>query len=215
MSTWSSGSAVNPQVQRAPFTRLASKTVVVPQANIDTDQIIPARFLKTTSREGLGQSLFRDWRFDNLGSPKPGFPLDAPEAVGAQVLVTGPNFGCGSSREHAPWALLGFGIRAVVSASIADIFRSNSLKNGLLPVQVDEETCAFLLSHPGHEVVIDVAARTLTCDGGQRVAAFPLDPFARHCLLQGVDELGFLLAAGPEIDAFELARGDASKEARQ
>ena len=199
--------------QRAPFTRLASKTVVVPQANIDTDQIIPARFLKTTSREGLGQSLFRDWRFDGLGNPKPGFPLDAPEAKGAQVLVTGPNFGCGSSREHAPWALLGFGLRAVVSASIADIFRSNSLKNGLLPVVVDEETCAFLLANPGSEVVIDVAARTLTCDGGRRVASFPLDPFARHCLLQGVDELGFLLAAGPEIDAFEAARGDVRKEA--
>jgi 3-isopropylmalate/(R)-2-methylmalate dehydratase small subunit len=199
--------------QRRPLTRIVSKTVVVPAANIDTDQIIPARFLKTTSKSGLGEALFRDWRFNADGSKKPGFPLDAPEAVGAQVLVAGPNFGCGSSREHAPWALLGGGIQAVVSRSIADIFKSNSLKNGLVPVQVDEETSAWLLAHPGAEVEIDLAALTLTCDGGRRKAAFPLDPFARTCLLQGVDELGFLLSAGAEIDAFEKARGDARKEA--
>ena len=190
----------------APITHLTSRTVVLPQANIDTDQIIPARFLKTTQRAGLGAGLFADWRFDAQGAPRPGFPLDQPEARGAQVLVAGDNFGCGSSREHAPWALVDFGIRAVISSSIADIFRSNALKNGLVPVAVDAETHRFLLDHPGGEVTIDVAARTLTFGGGERVVVFPLDPFARHCLLQGTDELGFLLAAEGEIAAFEAGR---------
>ena len=193
-------------MSRAPFTTLRSRTVCLPQANIDTDQIIPARFLKTTVREGLGKGLFTDWRLDEHGQPRPDFPLNQPAAKGAEVLVAGRNFGCGSSREHAPWALLDFGLRAVISSEIADIFRSNSLKNGLLTVQVDEATHAFLLANPGGEVVIDVAARTLTFDGGRRVTTFPLDPFARHCLLQGVDELGFLLEAQAEIDAFEAAR---------
>jgi 3-isopropylmalate/(R)-2-methylmalate dehydratase small subunit len=195
-------------MSRAPFTTLTSRTVALPQANIDTDQIIPARFLKTTQREGLGRGLFADWRFDAEGKPRPGFPLDQPEAKGAQVLVAGDNFGCGSSREHAPWALLDFGIRAVISSSMGDIFKSNSLKNGLLPVVVDVATLGLLLARPGGEVTIDVSARTLTFDGGKRTAAFPLDPFARHCLLQGVDELGYLLSAEAEIAAFERSRGE-------
>ncbi len=194
-----------------PFGILTSRTVVFAQANIDTDQIIPARFLTTTSKDGLGKSLFADWRIDERGAPRPEFPLNQPSAQGAQVLVAGENFGCGSSREHAPWALLGHGFRAVVSASIADIFRSNALKNGLLPVQVDPETQAFLLANPGCEVTIDLEAQVLLCDGGRRRAGFAIDPFSRHCLLQGLDELGFLLAAREEIDAFEQRREDSSE----
>jgi 3-isopropylmalate/(R)-2-methylmalate dehydratase small subunit len=190
--------------QRAPFTRLASKTVVVPQANIDTDQIIPARFLKTTAREGLGQSLFRDWRFDGKGNPKPGFPLDAPEARGAQVLVAGPNFGCGSSREHAPWALLGFGLRAVVSASIADIFRSNSLKNGLLPIVVDEATSQWLLANPGVELLVDLELSVVQLPDG-RTIAFSIEGFSRYCLLNGIDELGYLRSQDAAIGRYEQA----------
>ena len=185
------------------FTTLTSRTVVLPQANIDTDQIIPARFLKTTSREGLGGSLFADWRFDEEGQPRPDFALNRPGASTAQVLVAGENFGCGSSREHAPWALADFGFRAVVSTSIADIFRANAVKNGLLPVVVDAQTHALLLANPGAEVQIDLAAQTLSAGG--RTAAFPLDPFARFCLLNGTDELGFLLAHGDAITAFERA----------
>ena len=196
-----------------PFTRLTSRTVVLAQANIDTDQIIPARFLTTTTRDGLGASLFADWRYDEAGAPRPSFPLNQPGAAGAQVLVAGENFGCGSSREHAPWALLGHGLRAVVSASIADIFRSNALKNGLLPVTVDAGTQAFLVAHPGAEVTIDLESQTLTCDGGARRATFPIDPFARHCLLHGTDELGYLLSAEAEIAAFERARAGTAPRA--
>ncbi len=192
-----------------PFTRLTSRTVVMPQSNIDTDQIIPARFLTTTSSDGLGKSLFADWRYDERGTPRADFPLNQPAAAAAQVLVAGENFGCGSSREHAPWALLGHGFRAVVSASIADIFRSNALKNGLLPVTVDPETQAFLLANPGCEVTIDLESQTLACDGGRRRARFPIDPFARHCLLNGTDELGFLLEAEAQIAAFERSREEA------
>jgi 3-isopropylmalate/(R)-2-methylmalate dehydratase small subunit len=195
-------------VSRAPFVSLTSRTVVLVQANIDTDQIIPARYLKTTTLVGLGKGLFADWRFAPDGTPRAEFPLNRPEAAGAQVLVAGANFGCGSSREHAPWALLDSGFRAVISSSIADIFRSNSLKNGLLPIVIDPETHAFLLAHPNEQVSIDVAACTLACDRGRRVVPFPLDPFSRHCLLQGVDELGFLLAAEPEIAVFEASRGE-------
>jgi 3-isopropylmalate/(R)-2-methylmalate dehydratase small subunit len=186
-----------------PFKTLTSRTVVLPAANIDTDQIIPARFLKTTGRAGLGRSLFADWRYDEAGHPRPGFALNRPEAAGAQVLVAGENFGCGSSREHAPWALADHGFRAVVSVSIADIFRSNALKNGLLPVVVDAEMQAFLLSRPGEEVVIDLESQTLSCEGGRRSARFAIDPFARYCLLNGTDELGFLLSQQEAIAAFE------------
>jgi 3-isopropylmalate/(R)-2-methylmalate dehydratase small subunit len=185
-----------------PFTTLTSRTVVLPAANIDTDRIIPARFLTTTTRTGLGAHLFADWRYGPDGELRADFALNGPQAAGCQVLVAGRNFGCGSSREHAPWALADFGIRAVISTEIADIFRNNALKNGLLPVIVDEPTQAWLIAHPGAEVTLDVARGTLTLPGG-RSASFPLEPFARHCLLLGVDELGFLLERLPAIEAYE------------
>ena len=185
-----------------PFTLLTSRTVVLPDANIDTDRIIPARFLTTTTRVGLGTHLFTDWRYDERGVPRPDFALNRPDAAGCRVLVTGRNFGCGSSREHAPWALLDYGFRAVISSEIADIFRNNSLKNGLLPVVVDEGVSDWLIAHPGVAVTLDVARASLTLPTGATVS-FPLEPFARHCLLEGVDELGFLLARGAEIEAFE------------
>jgi 3-isopropylmalate/(R)-2-methylmalate dehydratase small subunit len=185
-----------------PFTRLTSRTVVMPAANIDTDQIIPARFLTTTTREGLGKQLFTDWRYDAQGAPRPEFVLNRPEAAGCRVLVAGRNFGCGSSREHAPWALLDHGFKAVISTEIADIFRSNALKNGLLPVIVDARTSEWLLAHPGAEVTLDLVSRTLTLPGGVS-AGFPLEAFAQHCLLEGVDELGYLLARSAQIEAFE------------
>ena len=150
----------------APLKTLRSRTVVLPAANIDTDQIIPARFLTTTTREGLGQHLFADWRYDAQGAPRPDFALNRPAAQGCQILVAGRNFGCGSSREHAPWALIDYGLRAVVSTEIADIFRNNSLKNGLLPVVVDEATSRWLIEHPGAEITIDLETTTLTLPTG-------------------------------------------------
>ena len=187
-----------------PFTTLTSCTVVLPSANIDTDQIIPARFLTTTTRHGLGQHLFEDHRYDEHRAPRPDFPLNRPHASG-RILVAGRNFGCGSSREHAPWALLDYGFRAVISSEIADIFRNNSLKNGLLPVVIDETTNDWLIEHPGVEVTLDVASATLILPDGASLS-FPLEPFARHCLLEGVDELGFLLARRADIDAYERQR---------
>ena len=184
---------------------LRSRTVVLPGSNIDTDQIIPARFLTTTTREGLGRSLFADWRYDAQGAARPDFILNRPEAQGCAILVAGRNFGCGSSREHAPWALLDYGFRAVVSTEIADIFRSNSLKNGFLPVVVDQSTSDWLLANPGAEVTIDVAATTLTLPNGVSVK-FPLESFSRYCLLNGVDELGFLLERTAAIEAYEQRR---------
>lgn len=175
---------------------------MLPSPNIDTDQIIPARFLRTTSREGLGKNLFNDWRYDAAGAPRADFVLNSPAAAGCQILVGGRNFGCGSSREHAPWALLDYGFRAVISTEIADIFRNNSLKNGLVPVVVDESTAAWLLSHPGAEITIDIDSTTLELPEGRRVK-FPLGSFDRYCLLNGVDELGFLLAKFPAIEAYE------------
>ena len=189
-----------------PITTLRSRTVVMPATNIDTDQIIPARFLTTTTREGLGASLFADWRYDAAGAPVPEFVLNRPEARGCEVLVAGRNFGCGSSREHAPWALLDSGLRAVVSTEIADIFRSNSLKNGLLPVVVDETTHQWLLAHPQVEVEIDLAATVLRLPDG-RETLFPVEAFARYCLMNGVDELGYLLAQSAAIDAYERCAG--------
>jgi len=185
-----------------PFTTLTSRTVVLPAADIDTDQIIPARYLTTTTRTGLGRYLFADWRYDERGAPRPDFALNRPEAAGCQILVAGANFGCGSSREHAPWALIDHGLRAVISTGIADIFRTNALKNGLLPVVVDAEVHAWLIAHPGARVSLDVANGTLTLPDGLEVL-FPLERFARHCLVQGVDELGFLLGRSAEIDAYE------------
>jgi 3-isopropylmalate/(R)-2-methylmalate dehydratase small subunit len=188
-----------------PIKKLTSRTVVLPVENVDTDQIIPARFLKATSKAGLGSKLFADWRFDAEGKPKADFVLNRPEAAGAAVLVAGDNFGCGSSREHAPWALVDYGVRAVVSTSIADIFRNNSLKNGLVPVVIDEASYAQLLASPGASVTISVEEKTLTLPDGTR-ASFPIDPFARYCLLNGVDELEFLLSQEADIAAFEAGR---------
>ena len=185
-----------------PFTTLASRTAVLPGENIDTDQIIPARFLTTTTRSGLGERLFADWRYNEHGAPRAGFVLNQSAAAGCRILVAGRNFGCGSSREHAPWALIGYGFRAVISTEIADIFRNNALKNGLLPVIVEESIAAWLMAHPGTVVTIDVSHGTLALPDG-RTASFPLEPFARHCLLEGVDELGFLLARSADIEAFE------------
>jgi 3-isopropylmalate/(R)-2-methylmalate dehydratase small subunit len=190
----------------APITVIRSRTVVMPSSNIDTDQIIPARFLTTTVREGLGTSLFADWRYDANGAAKPEFVLNRPEARDCRVLVAGRNFGCGSSREHAPWALLDYGFRAVISTEIADIFRSNSLKNGLLPVVVDDATHRWLLEHPGTEVEVDLSASTLRFDNGAREVSFPVDAFSRYCLLNGIDELGFLLSQAPAIERYEHAR---------
>jgi 3-isopropylmalate/(R)-2-methylmalate dehydratase small subunit len=185
-----------------PLMRLTSRTVVLPDANIDTDRIIPARFLTTTTRDGLGQWLFADWRYDAGGAPRADFALNQPAAAGCQVLVAGRNFGCGSSREHAPWALIDHGFRAVISTEIADIFRNNSLKNGLVPVIVEEPVGAWLLANPGAEVTIDIAQRTLSLPTGARVS-FALEAFAQHCLLEGVDELGYLLAREGAISAYE------------
>ena len=192
-----------------PVTRVTSKTVVIASSDIDTDQIIPARFLTTTTKEGLGKELFADWRYQSDGSPKGDFVLNRPEARGAEILVTGRNFGCGSSREHAPWALLDYGFRAVVSTEIADIFRGNSLMNGLLPIVVDEQTSQWLLHHPGAQVDIDLESMRLTLPTGTSVA-FPIEPFARHCLLTGLDELGYLRSKLDDIERFEAARASSS-----
>ncbi len=181
---------------------ICSRTLVLPAENIDTDQIIPARFLTTTTRSGLGRHLFTDWRYAADGTPRPEFALNRPHAAGCLILVAGRNFGCGSSREHAPWALVDFGFQAVVSTQIADIFRNNALKNGLVPVVVDEGTSRWLIEHPGAEITVDVEAGTVALPSGVEVR-FPLEAFARYCLLNGVDELGFLLERLPDIEAYE------------
>jgi 3-isopropylmalate/(R)-2-methylmalate dehydratase small subunit len=188
-----------------PFVKLTSRTVVMPAANIDTDQIIPARFLTTTTRAGLGAQLFADWRYDPAGAARAEFVLNRPEAQGCRILVAGDNFGCGSSREHAPWALLDFGLRAVISTRFADIFASNALKNGLLPLSVDAETHAWLIARPGAEVTVDLASEILMLPDAVAVN-FALEPFARHCLLAGIDELGFLLGEERAIAAYERSR---------
>ena len=184
---------------------IRSRTVVLPTRDIDTDQIIAARFLTTTSKEGLGEYLFFDLRFDSEGNPRPDFALNRPEARGCEILVAGNNLGCGSSREHAPWALLDYGFRAVISTEIADIFKNNSLKNGLLPVVVDVDTHEWLVANPGAELAIDVAKSTLTLPDG-RTVDYPIDGFARYCLTQGIDQLGYLLQQNGRISKFEEAR---------
>ncbi len=192
----------------AQFTSLTSRVVALPVNDIDTDQIIPARFLKATDKKGMGDNLFADWRYNADGSPKAEFVLNRPEAAGRQILLAGDNFGCGSSREHAPWALTGFGFQAVISTSFADIFRSNALKNGLLPIIVDAQThqklLALVAANPDAELTIDLAAQTLSFPGGS--VAFPIDPFNKTCLLNGVDELGYILGFEQEIAAFEARR---------
>ena len=188
------------------YKTLTTHVVVLPVNNIDTDQIIPARFLKVTDKAGLGASLFSDWRYESDGSPKPGFVLNRPENQGAQILLAGDNFGCGSSREHAPWALTGWGIRAVISTSFADIFRNNSLKNGLLPVIVDPLTHRKLLDllqeNPRIELTIDLASQTLVLPDEEEIS-FPIDPFSKTCLLNGVDELGYLMGLEEHIQRYE------------
>jgi 3-isopropylmalate/(R)-2-methylmalate dehydratase small subunit len=191
------------------YTPFASKIVPLPNENVDTDQIIPARFLKVTDKAGLGDNLFADWRYNADGSPKPNFILNEPGMHGRQVLLAGDNFGCGSSREHAPWALTGYGFRAVISTSFADIFRNNSLKNGLLPVIVDKDTHRQLFSiaeeDPDAVVSVDLAAQTVTLPDG-RAVSFPIDGFSKACLLNGVDEIGYVLGMQDKIEAFEAER---------
>ena len=189
----------------AQFTTLTSRILPLPVNDIDTDQIIPARFLKTTDKKGMGDNLFADWRYNADGSPKADFVLNQPNSKGAQVLLAGDNFGCGSSREHAPWALTGFGFKAVISTSFADIFRNNSLKNGLIPIIVDEATHKMLFDLieevPNAEVTVDLASQTLILPNGS--VEFPIDPFNKTCLLNGVDELGYILGFEKEIAEFE------------
>jgi 3-isopropylmalate/(R)-2-methylmalate dehydratase small subunit len=186
----------------AKLRTFTSSTVVLPVDNIDTDQIIPARYLKGTSRSGLGKVLFADWRYDAQGRPKPDFVLNRSEARGAEVLVAGDNFGCGSSREHAPWALVDAGFRAVVSTSIADIFKNNALKNGLLPIEVEPAVHRRLAAQPGALVTVDLEAQAVTLADGTK-APFEVEPFARYCLLTGVDEMQFLLDQSDVIARFE------------
>src|SRR5512140_3081019 len=186
-----------------PIKVIESRTVVLPRENIDTDQIIPGRFLKVTDKKGLGKGLFCDWRYEKDGTtPRADFVLNRPEAKGCTILVAGDNFGCGSSREHAPWALTDYGFRAVISTRIADIFRSNALKNGLLPIVLEPAAHAKLIGSPGFQIRIDLESQTVTLpDGG--TAKFPIESFSRYCLMNGVDELGFLLTQADASAAFE------------
>src|SRR5512141_1124249 len=189
----------------AQFTTLTSRVVPLPVNDIDTDQIIPARYLKAVDKNGMGDNLFADWRYNSDGSPKADFVLNKPESTGCQILLAGDNFGCGSSREHAPWALTSYGFRAVISTSFADIFRNNALKNGLIPIIVDEETHRMLFEYveevPNAELTVDLASQTLSFENGS--VHFPIDPFSKACLLNGVDELGYILNFEKQIAAFE------------
>jgi 3-isopropylmalate/(R)-2-methylmalate dehydratase small subunit len=188
-----------------PLKKFTARTAVLPYTNIDTDQIIPARFLRTTVRAGLGARLFHDWRYDASGAPRADFPLNQPAAAHCGILVADRNFGCGSSREHAPWALIDYGFRAVISTEIADIFSNNALMNGLLPIVVDEANAAWLLANPGAELQVDLEHNSVTLPNGN-VVEFKIEPFARYCLLNGVDELGYLRSQEPAIARFERAR---------
>jgi 3-isopropylmalate/(R)-2-methylmalate dehydratase small subunit len=192
------------------YTAFNSKIVALPNENVDTDQIIPARFLKVTDKIGLGDNLFSDWRYNADGSTKPDFILNKSEMKGRAILLAGNNFGCGSSREHAPWALTGYGFRAVISTSFADIFRNNSLKNGLLPIIVDKDTLTQLFSlceeDPDTALAIDLRTQTLTLPDG-RTVQFPIDGFSKACMLNGVDEIGYVLRMDDKIAAFESLPG--------
>ena len=192
---------------KEPIRTISARFVALPVDDVDTDQIIPARFLTTTQRTGLGAHLFADWRHRAGGGPNPEFALNRPDAAGAQILVVGRNFGCGSSREHAVWALSGFGFRAVISSGFADIFRANALGNGLLPVQLDADVVARLMAAGVGELRIDLAQQIVTQDG-RTIATFPIDPFAKHCLMQGMDEMEYILSLDREIAAYERARDD-------
>ena len=192
------------------FTTLTSRVLPIPRNDVDTDQVIPAEYLKVTDKSGLAEGLFQRWRYLPDGSPDPDFPLNRPEYQGAEVLLAGDNFGCGSSREHAPWALAGWGFRAVISTSFADIFRSNAMKNGLLPVEVDAETHQDLLDLAEESaqatIEIDLASQTITLPNG-RQAHFPIDSFSKTCMLEGVDQLGYLLKQTEKVKAYEAAHG--------
>ena len=189
----------------AQFTTLTSRALAIPVNDIDTDQIIPAQFLKVTDKNGLADALFYNWRYNDDKSPKPDFIINNPESQGAQILLAGDNFGCGSSREHAPWALTSWGVRAVISTSFADIFRNNSLKNGLIPIIVDEETHKMLFDlveeAPRAELTVDLATQTVSFPGGS--FTFPIDAFNKTCLLNGVDELGYIMGFEKDIAAYE------------
>jgi 3-isopropylmalate/(R)-2-methylmalate dehydratase small subunit len=190
------------------FEKLRSRIVSLPIDNIDTDQIIPARFLKTTTKDGLGRQLFHDWRYDANGKPRTDFVLNQPQAMGAEILLAGHNFGCGSSREHAPWALTQYGIRAVISTSFADIFRQNALKNSLLPIEISPQNHRELLDmiakSPDLTVMVDLLNQVLVLPDG-RAVAFPVDAFAKKCLLEGIDELEYVLSLEHAIEAYEAS----------
>jgi len=192
------------------FTSFSSRVIWMPIDNIDTDQIIPARFLKTISKEGLGDQLFYDWRYDAQGQPRADFVLNHPLAKGVAILLAGDNFGCGSSREHAPWALTQFGFRAVISTSFADIFKQNALKNALLPIVVSPDVHDLLsqMVAENHflKLRVDLAAQRLMLPSGQGIK-FPVDPFAKHCLLEGIDELDYVLQQEAAIAAYESEGG--------
>ncbi len=193
-----------------PIKSFTGKAVAIPHSDIDTDQIIPARYLKVTDKKGLGEVVFYDWRYDADGNPKPEFILNQPQSAGASILIAGNNFGCGSSREHAPWALQGFGFQAVISTQFADIFRNNSLKNGLLPLTVDKQTHQQLLDlaveDPDLQLSVDLETQTLTLPDGRQVQ-FPIDSFSKECLLNGIDELGYLLRQQDAVERYEMANG--------
>lgn len=192
-----------------PYTTFTSAVVYLPQENIDTDQIIPARYMKTIDKKGLGDHLFHDWRYNQDGSPKPDFALNLPSNQGRKILVAGHNFGPGSSREHAPWALTGWGFKAVISTLFADILRNNSLKNGLLTIQVDSEGYSsivqLLKEHPDARLTIDLENQAVVLPDGQKIT-FPIDAFSKMCLVRGIDQLGYLLSHMPQIQAYESAR---------
>ena len=193
------------------FTTLQATMVSIPTENIDTDQIIPARFLKVTDKNGLGDNLFFDWRYDSGGNPKPDFVLNTEQGKKAKILVAGDNFGCGSSREHAPWAIMGYGFEAVISTSFADIFRNNSLKLGLLPIIVDQDTHLQLMSlieeEPNTEIKIDLESQTVQLPDG-RTVSFPIDNFSKTCILNGVDQLGYLQSHVSAVKKYEAHHTD-------
>ncbi len=193
------------------FTQLTASMISIPTENVDTDQIIPARFLKVTDKNGLGDNLFFDWRYNTDGSPKSDFVLNTEQGKKAKVLVAGDNFGCGSSREHAPWAIMGYGFRAVISTGFADIFRNNSLKLGLVPVVVDKETHLQLMSlieeEPDTQIAIDLENQTVQLPDGRQVK-FPIDNFSKTCILQGVNQLGYLRSHGSAIEDYEANHSD-------